>query len=170
MNPKIQKLLCDLAQHAGTELIFADGLPTRFYGCQHTEAPIAVINSDLPQCEQIFTILHEIGHFVLHHKKPHSLPIPALINRPYENKHLAEATYKIKRALRVSFGQEWQADLWATCAFFEIGCPDDFHEFFKRHPRKMKLFPIIIPIILKCRLQRWIQKKLRVVVSNAKTS
>jgi hypothetical protein len=170
VNPVIQKNLCALARHAGLELKFAEGLPTRFYGCQHTEVPIAVINSDQPQCEQIFTILHEIGHFELHCKKNHKVHIPALINRPYENALLSEVTDKARRVIRRKFYQEWVVDLWAICAFFEIGCPDDFKEFFQRHPGKMKMFPLIVPIILKARLIRKFKLLLKRVFQKNKTA
>ena len=170
MNPEIQKNLCNRARHAGLELNFVEGMPIRFYGCQHTEAPIAVINSDQPQCEQIFTILHEIGHFELHYKKNFKIHIPAVLNRPYENELLSEVTHKTKRVIQQKLYQEWLVDLWAICAFFEIGCPDDFKEFFRRHPEKFKLFPLIIPFILKARLARKFKRLLHRIVTKFKTA
>lgn len=170
MNAEIQRRLCDLARAAGTELKFIEGLPIHIYGCQHTEAPIAVINSDLPQCEQIFTILHEIGHFVLHCKTSRSLPMPLFVNRPYKNEIMAEIAYKTRRTIRRKFDKEWQADLWAFCAFFEIGCRNDFQEFLRRHPDKTKFLLLVFPVILKIRLTKLFKKLLRAVIPKTATS
>jgi hypothetical protein len=152
MEPKIEKLLCDLARVHGGELKFATGLPVRFYGCQDTESPIAVINSDQPQSELIFTILHEIAHKALHCQRQYRLPIPWFLNRPYENEVVGENVYKLRRALRLHCGQEWQADIWALCAYSLIGCPDDLKNFLQRHPEKMHLLLFVLPGIWKTRL------------------
>jgi hypothetical protein len=152
LNPEIQKKLCEIARQAGTELHFAEGMPISFHGCQHTEAPIAVINSELPDSEQIYTILHEIGHAMLHYKKDYKLPIPWFINRPYENEFLSDASYKTKRILKQKMNAEWQADCMALCYFCQLGARQEFQEFLQSHPEKTKLMLVVIPSILKNRL------------------
>lgn len=170
MNLKIQKKLCAIARYAGTELNFTEGMPIRFYGCQHTNAPIAVINSDRPQCEQIFTALHEIGHFIHHYQKDHKLPIPSLINRPYENEFLSAVTYRAKRIMWQKFNSEWQADLWALCAFCALGCPQDLQEFLRRHPEKLKLMLLMILVMWQGRLVRAFKKLLGAFIPKSKTA
>lgn len=170
MKPEIQKKLCEVARIAGTELHFAEGMPVRFYGCQHTDSPIAVINSELPDSEQIFTILHEIGHCVLHYKKDHKLPIPSFINRPYENELLSDAAYKTKRMLRQKLNSEWQADCWALCAFLQLGAREEFQDFLRRHPEKVKLVLVAIPGIWKARLVKALKKLMSPFFPKAKTA
>jgi hypothetical protein len=170
MNPKLEKLLCDLAGENGGELKFATGLPVRFCGCQDTESPIALINSDQPQSELIFTILHEIGHNYLHCKRQYRLPIPWFLNRPYENDFLGESAYKLRRALRRFCGQEWQADIWALFAYSLIGCPDDLKDFLNRHPKKITLMFFVIPALWKTRLIRRFHKLLHRSKINPTTS
>src|SRR5215469_10231203 len=139
MNPRIEKILCDLAREYGGELKFVSGLPVRFYGCQDTQSPIAVINSDQPDSELIFTILHEIAHKKLHCEKPYQLPMPWLLNRPYENEVIGHHAYIARRGVRRFCGQEWQADVWALLAYSLIGCPDELKDFLARHPEKQDL-------------------------------
>ncbi len=116
LKPEIQDKLTGIAKSVGLELEFVEGLPVRFYGCQHVEVPLAVINSDQPQCEQIFTILHEIAHYELHCKRTFTIKtrfsqccIPSQL--------LAEIAYRAKRVCG-QFGREWQADGWALTAYF----------------------------------------------------
>jgi len=149
LKPEIQDKLTGIAKSVGLELEFVEGLPVRFYGCQHVEVPLAVINSDQPQCEQIFTILHEIAHYELHCKRAFTIKTPFFLNVAYENQKAAEIAYTTKRMLRQKFGREWQADGWALTAYSLLGFPKDLADFLERHPRKILFMPLVLPILLR---------------------
>jgi hypothetical protein len=158
MNAEIQKKLVALADEAGMNVESAQNMPPSFCGCQHTQAPIAIIDPNQPQHEQIFTFLHELGHFVLHYKHSHPVRMPWYLNRPYKNEILGEAAYATRRALRLKLGKEWQADLWAMCLFCQLGCPDDLKAFLKQHPEKRPLFYLAVVGHVKTRIGKSIHK------------
>jgi len=129
-----------------------------FCGCQHTDVPVTVIHLNQPQSELIFTILHEIGHWVLHSKYACPLQMPWYVNRPYENETVADIAYKAKRALRQKYGKEWQADLWALIAFQMVGTKDDIKAFLIQHPEKIPLFLMAVAALVIIRIGKFIRK------------
>lgn len=158
MNPEILKRLMALSEHLGMKVEMAKDMPKLFCGCQHPDAPVAVINLDQPQPEVIFTFLHELGHFVLHYKNPRPQNTHWLVNRPYENELMADIAYKTRRTLRQKFTKEWMADLWALSAFAVIGLPDDLKTFLKAHPEKCGLFCLVMMGHVKVRIGKFICK------------
>src|ERR1700722_19494650 len=163
MNPEIEKLLCDRATAAGAELRFAPGQPIRVYDSQDDASPIALIDADQPRSELIYVILHAIGHNYLHFRKHYKLPIPWFLNRPYENEMLGDAVYKSRRALKLFCGKEWQTDLWALTAYYEIGCLHDLEDFLTRHPKMAGFMWFIKPAVWKTRLIQGLQRILHTV-------
>jgi hypothetical protein len=152
MNLRTQKLLSDLAIRYNTRLPFSPGQPIYLYKSQAPESEIAVFDPDQPQSELIFAILYAIGHEYLHRDKKYKLPIPSFVNRPYENEFAGEVAYKTRRAIRRFCGEQWQANLWALCEYYQIGCPEEFKEFLKRHPEKAYLMWFLRPAVWKTRL------------------
>jgi len=65
---------------------------------------------------------------------------------------VGECAYKVRRGLRRYCGKEWQADFWAIYAYSQIGCPDDFKDFLKRHPEKTKFIWFLMLGVWKTRL------------------
>jgi hypothetical protein len=67
------------------------------------------------------------------------------------------------------FRQEWRASLWALFAYVEIGCPNEFQDFLKRHPEKSKFMLLVIPVVLKNRLIRRFKNLFRLFMPAAPT-
>jgi hypothetical protein len=158
MNPKIQQLLCRIACESGAELKFDTGLPIRLYDSQDSEHPVGVIYSDLPPSELISRVLREVRLYHLNSRPQKPFPMPFFVNRPYENEFAGDVAYKTRRALKRFCGKEWQADLWAFCAYYELGCPNEFKAFLADHPEKAKLMCFLKPAIWKIRLLNCFQK------------
>ena len=64
---------------------------------------------------------------------------------------MADLCSKIRRYMRFNFrkeaGREWEADLWALCAFWllarRFGAKEELSEFLKRHPEKHWQFALV---------------------------
>ena len=89
-------------------------------------------------------MLHEIGHFVIHFKNAPRKHHLRFLEIHWQAEWLACLCSKLRRYLRFVFnkesGREWEADLWAFCAFIyfskQVGCMDDLLAFLDRHPEK----------------------------------
>jgi len=158
MNAEILKKMVALAAEVGVTIATPKDTLLLFCGCQHSELPVAIIDLNQPQHEVIFTFLREISHFTPQFKNPRPLRMPWFINRPFENEILGEAAYKTRRALRQKLGKEWQADLWALCAYCQIGCPDDLKLFLKQHPEKRPIYLLALAGHAKTRIGKFIRK------------
>ena len=160
MNPRTQELLCRIANESNGELKFDPGLPIRLADSQDSGHTVAFFDVNLPDSELIYRILHAVR---LHHvnlRPPKPLPMPFFVNRPYETEFAGEVAYKTRRALRRFCSKEWQADLWACCAYYELGCPQEFKAFLAEHPEKAKFMWFFKPAVWKIRLLTGFQKLL----------
>ena len=160
MTTGVQIKLVALAKEVGLKTESTKEMLVLFREGQPSEAPVAEIHLDHPQHEVIFTVLHEIGHFYIRSRNPRPLPIPRFANRPYENEILGEAAYKVRRGIRQKCNENWQTDLWAMCAYCQIGCPDDLNAFLKQHPEKAPLFYTALAAQVKTRIRQFIRKLL----------
>jgi hypothetical protein len=158
MNKRTAKILRGLAEHIRVKIKYIGGMPDGFFGFADPRSRIIAINANKPHDEHVFTILHELAHFLLHFDQPYRLLAPRWVDRPYKSTFMVENTYKLKRMLRRRFGREWQADLWALMAFPMVGTPDELGTFFSRHPRKMPLFFLGAAFHAKARFGKFIRK------------
>jgi len=110
-----------------------------------------LINAHKPRCEHVFTLLHEVGHYLIHFKNRPRKHHPRFFDLHWKAEWLALACSKVRRYFRFIFnkqsGKEWEADLWAMCAFVYcakcIGRRDELRAFLDRHPEKSKLFLLV---------------------------
>jgi hypothetical protein len=148
MKHQIKKALRGLAKHFGLKVKYVSYFSDDVHGKLLPRERRILINAHKPRCEHIFTLLHEIGHFLLHFKMQNRKHHPHFLEIPWKTEWLAGLCSKVKRSLRYAFnkesGKEWEADLWAFCAFIyfanQFGCRDDLLAFLDRHPKKRGSF------------------------------
>ena len=148
MKHKTKNTLRALARHFGLKVKFVSYLPADVQGKLLPREKRILINAYKPRCEHTFTLLHEIGHYVQHVLTPRRAYHPRVFDLHWKNDFLAEFSKFVRRYFRFIFnkqsGKEWEADLWAMCAFIylakAIGCQDELIAFVKRHPEKTNIF------------------------------
>jgi hypothetical protein len=161
MNANIQKLLLGIAKCAGLTLVFPDGAPIRISGYQDAAAPFFLISADQPDSELIFAILQKIGLVPAQANGFWAGKFAWYINRPYENETAGEVAYKTRRTLKQKLNREWRAGLWALCAYVQLGCPNEFQDFLKRHPEKLKLMPLVFIFTPISRIRNFFRRLVR---------
>ena len=147
MKQRVKNTLRAMAGHLGLKVKFVDYLDETTHGRLLIRERRILINARKPRPEHIFTILHEIGHFVVHHQHRGRDRCPWYFRQDWNNEFLSELCAKVRRHLRFLFnrhaGREWEADLWAMCAFFalakQLGCRTDLTRFLELHPEKFNL-------------------------------
>jgi len=148
MKRRTKNMLRALAKHFGLKIVFVSYFPTDVYGKLIPREKRILVNAFQPRCEHIFTVLHEIGHYIRHVLNPCQTRHPRIFDINWKMKFLADRSSLARRSFRFAFnnskGKEWEADIWAMCAFIylakTIGCKSEFMAFLKRHPEKLNVF------------------------------
>lgn len=148
MKHRIKNTLRGMAQHLGIKIKFVDYLSDDVHGKLLPREKRILINAHKPRVEHMFTVLHEIGHFLVQFKNPLKHCRPWFLNIEWKQNRLARLQSQIRRSYRFwlnsNAGTEWQADLWAMCAFVYlsrvIGCRRELFAFLNRHPEKTGVF------------------------------
>ena len=107
----------------------------------HEDARFIIINRNQPHCEQVFTIAHELAHYLLHHKTrrfPTIAVLIYLVGRMSKSKRATNFSHRIQQFVRKIF--ELEADLNAMCTLINSDAMDDIKNYLKRHPEKKLLF------------------------------
>jgi len=142
------KLLRALTRHLRLKVKFVGYLSAGVHGILLPREGLILINAHKPRCEHVYTLLHEIAHFLLHFKRQPKKRHPRFFDIHWKAERLANLCSLVRRYLRFIFnkesGKEWEADLWAMCAFIYfsklLGCRADLHAFMDRHPEKTNHF------------------------------
>jgi AraC-like DNA-binding protein len=145
MKHRTKNALRGMAKHLGLQVKFVHYLPQDVHGKLLPREKRILINAHKPRHEHIFTVLHEIGHFVQHVLNKNRIHHPRIFDIRWNIEFLSNLFSKGRRYFRYMFnkesGKEWEADLWAMCAFVYlakvIGCRDDLSVFLNHHPEKM---------------------------------
>ena len=148
MKHRVKITLRAMAAHIGLKVRFVDYFDHHTHGKLLVRERRILVNAQTPRVEHVFTILHEIGHFVVHHQNSTRDYCPGYLRKNWK---LASVNYYIglvRRRLRYIFqcsaGKEWEADLWAMCAFIliakQLDCRPVLTEFLERHPEKWGVF------------------------------
>jgi hypothetical protein len=144
MSPPRKRTIEDFADYFGLKIEYRDDLPPSNAGfldpCD--EPQYIAVNSLLPNCEQAFTIAHELGHYVKHHNQPRHRHFPEVFDREYQSKKIAFVASRIRRFIYFKFNREWEADLYAFLLLINIGAAKDLSAYVERHPRKAKLYAL----------------------------
>lgn len=148
MKHKTKNMLRAMTKQVGLKAKIVNYLGDDVHGVLLPREKRILINANKPRNEHIYTLLHEIGHFLIHFKNLPTKHHPRFLDIHWETAWLARLCSKVRRYLRFIFnkqsGKEWEADLWAMCAFIyfakRIGCRDELRVFLGRHPEKFKMF------------------------------
>jgi IrrE N-terminal-like domain len=166
MKHRVKNSLRALSRHLGLKVKFVNYLADNIHGKLLPREKRILINAHKPRCEHIFTLLHEIGHFLMHFKGPARKHHPRFFDTNWKADRLACLSSTIRRYFRYIFnktsGREWEADLWAMCAFIylakRVGCGRELHAFLNRHPEKLRVFLLaglgVIYVGIKTKIKR----------------
>jgi hypothetical protein len=150
MKHRFKNTLRAMAKHLGLKVKYVSYLDAHTHGRLLVREKRILINAHKPRTEHVFTMLHEIGHFVVHHQKPHA-HCPWYFRKDWHNEFLDGLCFKARRYLRFMFnrtaGREWEADMWALCAFIvlskHLGCRAELLKFLERHPEKLNTLLLV---------------------------
>jgi hypothetical protein len=142
MKYKTKNILRDMAKHLGLKVKFVGYFSKGVHGKLLPREKRILINANEPRYEHIFTLLHEFGHFVVQVQNPYRKHHPRVFDVRWELNWLANLSSKVRRYFRFRFnkasGKEWEANLWAMCAFLLLakyfGCHDELNKFIKNRP------------------------------------
>lgn len=149
MKRTTKNVLRAMASHLGLKVVFVHYFNSDVHGKLLVNERRILINAHKPRYEHVFTMLHEIAHFVLHIQKRAQYRFHRwLLRRNWKNDYLANFASKVRRYIRYVFnrqlGKEWEADLWAMIAFIllakMVGSQNDLLTFVNSHPEKTGLF------------------------------
>jgi len=148
MKRKTKNILRGLVRHFGLKIVYVSYFPPHIYGKLLPREKRILVNAHKPRYEHIFTLLHELGHYLQHFLTPRRTFHPGIIDRQFKSDLLAKLASRVRRHYRFAFnntrGKEWEADLWAMCAFIylarHIGCREELWAFVDRHPEKRNVF------------------------------
>ena len=151
MKHQVKNTLRAMASHIGLKVKFVDYFDDQTHGRLLVREKRILLNAHKPRIEHFFTILHEIGHYMVHHLTPRRTHHPRFFDVNLINDLIPDLCRFIRRYFRFIFntreGLEWEADLWAMCAFLilanRIGCRADLVNFLDRHPEKMPTFLLV---------------------------
>ena len=164
MKQKIKKTLRALTGHIGFKVKYVDYLPDDTHGKLLVRERRILLNARKPRNEHLYTILHEIGHFLVHHTMPPLDYCPRYLRKDWKRDSVDRIFFRARRYLRFIFncsaGKEWEADLWAICAFIlltrQIGCRSELATFLERHPEKMKTFLLATSVITCSNVKKYV--------------
>lgn len=147
MKVRTKKYLRQLARGFGCQIKYVDYLPDDTHGKLIPCEGRIIINTRKPQCEHVFTILHEIGHMVIDVKGTLGTRQHWLMTRQTRIDQVDELLRKIRRRIYLLHlkqkGRERDVDIWAMLAFcFLVNhgmARAEFLEFLERNPDKISL-------------------------------
>jgi hypothetical protein len=148
MKSTTKNALRIMTKHLGLKVKFVDYFPDNVHGKLLPREKRILINAHKPRYEHVFTVLHEIGHFMVHFKNSYQRRLPWYLNRHWQFDFVAEIVSKTRRLFRFLFARgktkEWEADLWAFIAFFLVakcvGSTSELRDFIEHHPEKFWTF------------------------------
>ena len=144
-----------MAKHLGLKVKFVSYFGDDVHGKLLPRERRILINARQPRTEHIFTLLHETGHFVVHHLHLRPDHCPRFLRKNWKNEFMQDVFSKARRYVRLVFnghaGREWEADLWAMCAFValarQLGCRADLLKFLDRHPEKLNTYRLVAAVV-----------------------
>jgi len=178
MKQKIKNTLRALTGHIGFKVKYVDYLPDNTHGMLLIKERRILLNARKPRSEHFFTILHEIGHFVVHHTIPPRDYCPRYLRKDWKRDSVDRAFSQARRYVRFIFncsaGKEWEADLWAICAFIvltkQIGCWAELATFLGRHPDKTKTFLLATSVISYSDVKKYVANHIKRLLLPFRTS
>lgn len=152
MKHRVKKTLREIVKYFGVKVKFVHYFDAETQGKLIPREKIILINAHQPRTEHIFTVLHEIGHYVLHVLNPNRRFHPRWCDLNWKGQFMVNLCSKIRRYMRFNFrkeaGREWEADTWAMLVFWliarDFGGRKELSDFLDRHPEKMSKFILVV--------------------------
>jgi hypothetical protein len=165
MKRKTKNILRAMAKLFGLKIVYVSYFPPDVHGKLLPHEKRILVNAHQPRYEHIFTLLHEMGHYLQHVLTPRRTFHPRIFDIHWKINCLAKVATRVRRYYRFAFnntsGKEWEADLWAMCAFIylakAIGCRKELLAFVDRHPEKRNVFLLAACGTAYCRVKTHIQ-------------
>jgi len=136
MTPALQRELEGYARHFGLGVGYNFTLPDKVPGFFDSRSLYIIINARKPRCDQALTLAHELGHYLFHHERKPRNYMPWYVERPWKSRLVIVWAGLMKRLIRRTFTQEWEADLWAFILLFHTGALSVLVELWKLYPDK----------------------------------
>ena len=167
MKSEIKKITRELAKELELRIKFVNYLGAKTHGKLLGRERLILVNAHKARCEHIFTILHEMGHYLFHVRKlaPDRFR-PRYLNIHWKSDFMQRLASAVRRHVRFIFhkpsGKEWEADMVAMCLLLQIAPfagTSELWEFLELHPEKWSLFMIAacgtMATAVKVRLERF---------------
>jgi hypothetical protein len=173
MKLNTKNILRETAKQLGLKHKFVDYLPEDVHGKLLPRERRILINANKPRYEHVHTLLHEFAHYLLHFKnRTPQRHCPWYLKLDWKNDAIANIATKVRRAVRFAFnnerGKEWEADVWAICAFLLIskyvGSTDDLETFINHHPEKCWVFTSAAIAVTYCGIKYRIAKSFKMLL------
>jgi hypothetical protein len=140
MNPQPIRTIFDLAAFFGLSIELLD-LPANNAGYldPHNDPQYIAVNSNLPHCEQVFTVAHELCHYISDHKRYRRIYPQRFLNQQYKSR-LAQRFFRyFRHILNRILPAEQEADMFAMSWLVKFDGGKHLKEFIDRHPEKFWL-------------------------------
>jgi hypothetical protein len=143
-----KKVLREMARQLGLKIKFVHYFAENVHGKLLPNEKRILINANKPRDEHVFTLLHEIAHYILHFKRKVNRRLcPWYLRLNWKIHAIAVFFSKWRRAVRLAFntqkGKEWEADVWAMCGLVylkKFAGFSDLPSFLARHPEKRRMY------------------------------
>ena len=132
----------------GIQVIYVDDVPaennTGFLDKSEPPTFIAV-KRVLHPSEQVFTILHELGHLVMH-RRPCPRPsnwAQRFLTHIWDNHYMAWFARAVRKRFHKQYDREFEADMFALDLMARFGRRYDLQEYLTRHPENTGWFLLL---------------------------
>jgi hypothetical protein len=158
MKHRTKNTLRAIADYLGLKVKFVSYFGPDVHGKLLPREKRILINAYKPRYEHVFTLLHEIGHFLLHSKNRLRLRYPWFLEIIWRNESVMKLCSKLRRHVRYAANREsrkeWEADAWSFCMLVylvrrNIG-RSELIGFLNAHPEKLRLFFLAVTVNIYC--------------------
>lgn len=132
----------ELAEYYGLKVLVLSDLPDNVAGFldNRDEPQYIAVNGNLPLCEQIFTVGHELCHYLSRHNRAPRKYRNRVLDSHFKSKGARVFVRFVRRFTNRVFSAETEADMFAIGAMIQIGPPNELRNFLRCHPEKTRLF------------------------------
>lgn len=145
MKPPAALTIFDLADYFGLRIEYHD-LPATNAGFldPDDEKQFIAVNRNLPHCEHVFTIAHELCHVISDHERPRRKYRSRLLEGQYESRSVKKYIHLLRYIMNKILPIEREADMFAMSWLVQREGGKVLLEFLDRHPEKKWLFTFIL--------------------------